>query len=735
MTRLHRVLVACVVSSLAVGVTCSAVAAGSPVEELTKVLPDDVWFFMATSGCDSLKGDFEKSVLGRLWNDPSTQTFCTSVKTELLAKARQEAPADAEVPKKIEMALEYAQLVSSRPLVVGIAPVEVKEGPPGCLFAILDAGDRKADLTAALNELEAMLGEDEIVDVEVGSLKMRGPKDRREAPVYWGWVGNRLVIAGNDAQGAVLKRLVSPRAAAAENLRKVPGHGDAFVVHYDFRKLLGMAGAFAARQGADKEWGIVKVALAELGLANLGTMTARVGFSGPDLVCDAFIEAPEPRKGLFAASRPIEVSLLGLVDSRAVTASALNYDLGGLYDTVMNALQAASGQDVYPVVQQGLAAIQSEITFNIRQDLLGTLAGPVVSYSLPAGKMVEAPMGGFVIVAKLSDPALFEKTMTTLGEYVAGKAKGMLQVGAQTGDDGRTIHIWTSPMLAFAQIMPTWSVVEGQAVIGSNTALCKMATAQTAAQGERAKSLLDTEGFKKVAAELPRNLLSLSYVDSQAQFTQLMTQAQQLWPMAVMGAMQKGVKLPVMLPSLGQIAEDMRPSCEYCYAKPDGLYSHYQGSGVEVTLTGVAGAAVGAAVAMPAFARSREQAQRAASMSNLRQLALSVVMYADDHDGEFPDDLDQAKPYYGGTQVLQSPRKPKSFTGPSYIYVPGHSTSDPSASKSVVLYENPAFCEDTIVVAFLDGHVEAMKPDAFRQALEATYERLGRDMPEITFKD
>ena len=33
---------------------------------------------------------------------------------------------------------------------------------------------------------------------------------------------------------------------------------------------------------------------------------------------------------------------------------------------------------------------------------------------------------------------------------------------------------------------------------------------------------------------------------------------------------------------------------------------------------------------------------------------------------------------------------------------------------NMVAYENPEFCTDSINVLFLDGHVEPMKPDAFR---------------------
>jgi len=118
-------------------------------------------------------------------------------------------------------------------------------------------------------------------------------------------------------------------------------------------------------------------------------------------------------------------------------------------------------------------------------------------------------------------------------------------------------------------------------------------------------------------------------------------------------------------------------------------------------------------------------------MSNLKQLSLAVIMYADEHDGKLPENFDQAKKYYGNPKVLESPLKPKGFAGPSYIYISGHSVKAESPARQIVIYENPEYCKDTINAAFLDGHVERMQRDRFREMLEATYKQLGREMPEI----
>jgi len=109
-------------------------------------------------------------------------------------------------------------------------------------------------------------------------------------------------------------------------------------------------------------------------------------------------------------------------------------------------------------------------------------------------------------------------------------------------------------------------------------------------------------------------------------------------------------------------------------------------------------------------------------------------MYADDHDGTLPESFEQAKEYYRNPKILESPLRPKGFSGPSYIYVKGHSMKARSPARQIIVYENPEYCQEKINTLFLDGHVEAMQPDRFMETLKATYEQLGREMPKIEFR-
>jgi len=128
-----------------------------------------------------------------------------------------------------------------------------------------------------------------------------------------------------------------------------------------------------------------------------------------------------------------------------------------------------------------------------------------------------------------------------------------------------------------------------------------------------------------------------------------------------------------------------------------------------------------------------EQAKEISSDANLRQIGISLALYASENEGKFPADWQQLNAFLLNQKLPESPRKPKDFDGPSYIYIAGQTTK--MEPGNIIAYENPVFCIDRINVLFLDYHVEAMNPDEFLRKLEATYKRLGREMPDIKFKD
>jgi hypothetical protein len=705
-------------------------SATSAAEQLLNKTPDNVVGLVATSGADDLKPAFEKTILNRIWNDPGVQTFRETVRKDLLAKAEQEMQQlnDANI---FDLAENIFHQVTARPFVIGIARKEAAQGLPFYGFAILDAGPRKEEMAASLTKLESFASEGDIGEIQIGPVKMHGPKNAGDNPVYWGFVGNYFVFAINDSTGLAMKYVQANNSRPTPAyLQNVPGTGDALVVHINREKAFEIVHTIAMMSGAQQQFSVVEAALKELGLNNIKSITERMEFYGADLACNCLLEMPQPRMGLLANFKTIDLSMFDMADPCAMSASVVNCDLAGIYDTVMDTARTVIGDD-FIQVEQGIATIESEMNFKIRQGLLGSLSGPMLFYAMPSGVTVQLPQGGFVIIAGLKDAKLWEDSLTALGKFAAAKSDGMVQVSSQV-QDGRAVHTWAIVPLAMAQIMPSWTVIADKVVISSNPALLTSAVNQI---NSGTKSIRSTDGFKKVTAKLPANLISFKYGDSKLQFTQLMTALQQFWPMATMAASNTGIKLPFVLPQLSHIARDMGPSCQYSWFDNQGLRSYYRGAGIEPSLGAVAGGAIGAGILMPALAKVRQKARQNVSMTNLKHLGLRVIMYADEHDGKLPDSFEQAKEYYKDTKILESPLKPKGFAGPSYIYVPGQSLNEASPSTQIVAYENPEYCKDTIITLFLDGHVEKMPRQRFLDALKATYKQLGREMPEIKFKD
>lgn len=127
-------------------------------------------------------------------------------------------------------------------------------------------------------------------------------------------------------------------------------------------------------------------------------------------------------------------------------------------------------------------------------------------------------------------------------------------------------------------------------------------------------------------------------------------------------------------------------------------------------------------------------ANRMKSATNLSGIGKAILIYANDHEDMLPTNLDALVSEVDlHPKLLVSPSKPEGFSGPDYVYVKDQNTN--MHPKNVVAYENPAYCEDGLNVLYLDTHVAWEKRDDFLHALEATYKRLERLMPNIQFRD
>lgn len=705
----------------------------TPAEDLTRCLPEGTVGFIAGSGTDSVGEAFNQTALGKVLGNEQLKESFSALWAQGMAAAEKQG--DKEDIEAFRLFAKLARLICRRPVIAGVCENSSGGKVPISGFAIINAGPVRKELADIVKQIEKLDEDGEIIKKMVGPCKMKAVEIHDDQYVYWGFAGTKFVIAACDKEGAILKKIFWPSKDTPEYLSKVPQSGDALVANFDYRAILSLAAKCMkmadSQSRHSQEFEKVMKVYEDLGITSIGNLTARLGFSGADIVADQAVELPFPRKGIYDCYKKVDISIFDLVEPEAMKAGAANFDFPRACNLTIDAYKKILPEKELKMIIQQIETFEEMADVNIREGILDSIAGEGVFYIIPAGAMMQSPSGGLTAIARLKgDGAKFEQSMKALGTFAASKTGGMLQISAIPKGDV-TIHAWTVMPLAMMQVMPCWAIVDGNVVFASNAVLCSKAIDRIKSEDPSKHSLRSTAAFKTAVKDVPEGLISLVYTDSKVQFQQITMQAQRLWPAVSMGLMQQGIKVPAMLPNFDEALKDLKPAASYGWLDKDGIYSHYQGSGVEIGT--VAAVSMTAAIVMPAMAKTKKLSTRLVSGTNLKCIANALNVYAFDYQDKYPPNLELLiKEADLSPKSLVSPQKPKHFKGPSYIYIPGQSGA--SNPANIIIYENPEYQHDGTNVLYADGHVEYVKRFKFIKDLKATYKHLGKEAPEVKFQ-
>ena len=707
--------------------------------DLLQRLPDNMLGFITTSGGDILKPGFDRSILGQMWREPEVQDFCRSIKDALLSSLEEQI--SLEQSGELLGIKRLAEQAFQRPMVIGAAQLEGGQGPPVYGFLIIDAGARRREIASAISELEGLASKGEIVDVKIATETFHGPRETGGVPGYWGWVGDYFVFALNEDSGLAFRHLTEgadqPPSTGSRVLEKVPGNDDALALYVDCQR----AGQLVQTIPQDQpQLALMQEIIKSLGLGEIKSLTARVGFAGPDMVGNTLIEAPQPYTGLLQCLRPVDMAQLDMVDADAVKVTVVDIDLTTLYDTIIRAIQTALPPEQFNQLRQGIAAAEQQMGVQIRDGLLAGVAGPMTLYTLPpdpgqttqsarpptdpamamnpfAMQQTMEPGATTVLVAGLKDAARMEKSLAALAQFaqIAGEQLGLQVTTQQIGNQ----TVYSLNVAALAMIMPiapSWTILGDRLIFATSADACGSALKRITSS-EAAGSIRSRSDFQEMTADLPRNLLSFSYTDSKFQFRQMAALLQQSWPLLAMTAQQQQINLPMEFPSLDKFAEQMGPALKYCWTDNDGIHSHGQLAAAE-SAAAVGVAALSFSITMPALGRARELAKRVQCQSNLAVIGRSIAMYQGEYGDKNPGQLEDL--------IIAENLPPKSLVCPSsddepgqcsYIYRGEDLTS--SASGDMILaydkFENHnGECRNVLFASFA---VKRMTEDVFQQAI------------------
>ncbi len=122
---------------------------------------------------------------------------------------------------------------------------------------------------------------------------------------------------------------------------------------------------------------------------------------------------------------------------------------------------------------------------------------------------------------------------------------------------------------------------------------------------------------------------------------------------------------------------------------------------------------------LPSIHRARQKAKRAISMRNIRIIHMGIMLYAEDHDGTYPPNLQAlVDSEFLSARSLINPLQPDLPIG--YVYLPPQNKAQQikSPSQVILVYEAHTEWGEGVVVGYADGHVEHLTdPERFNNLL------------------
>jgi len=706
-----------------------APAIGS-AQALADRVPADAMIYFGWRGADDLGPGYDQSNLKAVLADSNIPQFINDFLPALMDKVGQMNP-EAGAVTPIVAAIAKPTWHHPTALFFGLA-----KGPNGQPTphggVIWQAG---ADADALAGQLQQLVQNAKPIPIKVLH------KDQIVA----------LTVGYDDPESALAggaNKSLADNATFKNALSRVMQEPTA-VLYEDIQQFLAIANDMikqAPNEQAARIWPQVRDTL---GLKNLKRVMVASGFEGKDWGTRAFLEAPQPRSGLFKliGGKPLDNDILSAIPKGATSAGAGRFNLAGvlpLIRQVAGAIDPNAQQQLDQLLQNFAQA--SEV--DVQKDLLGSLGDQWAFYTDPM--LGGRGLASLTLVNHLKDPAKFEQAMSKVQTYAIEQIQEqihnpMIHLSFETAEvDGMKIHYLAVPLVA-----PSWVVQNGNLYV----AAFPQVAAATARQGAgRNASILQNEGFMALRQRLgQQNFSSFSFSD----LPKTAPDAYNAWllitRLAGFGDV-LGVKSPPMiLPELGKLEAHLSPAGSVSWEDADGIHVRgvepFPGSTLvasDPTVMALYAVPTEIAVLLPALNRAREQAKRVKSAANLRQIGMGAMMYANNHNNKFPPDLGtMAREEDLTAAVFKNPRmndrsppppaNPKLLAGwvdQNSDYVWAGAGQDTTAGAHVPLaYEKPEQNADGINILYADGHVEFVPMPQATQEIQKAKQHGNRNPP------
>lgn len=477
------------------------------------------------------------------------------------------------------------------------------------------------------------------------------------------------------------------------------------------------------RSQVEHVFGVIQSLVQHSGIENL----SGVGFSGiaveKGLYRTRFVMqrngADEGYLWRFFGMKPHPLSGLDLLPADTAWAFFADVDLKGIWD----ALAKEAGDAKLTPLIEGMRELSSNIqmaTGRTLEEQLASFGGelgvaltldPKRSFNLPIEQLElkDLPEPGLFIALKVKDDALFE--------WIDAAVSQNPQSSSGKTDTARWRSLNVPAPVPFP-VRPTVARLGDYLIVASNDGIIERLDR---VRGGKEPNVKSTPEWQRLAKGLPTDGNSLSYVSPR--FGETISKLQQA--MMEQAAAQSGGQMPDLSAIQKLLGLSGAPS-SYAVGWSDASGSQAVSQGTQeptsvlVASAVVAPAAIVAGMTLPALAKAKGKAQEVTCMNNLKQIALGMIMYANDHDDALPADFKSIKEYLGGSQrVFVCPAdtiQASAETGPTWEEISEGKTSYNFVAPGIkVDGGNPmttviARCRIHGTAAYLDGHVARPTP-------------------------
>lgn len=708
--------------------------------DLAEQMPEGAVLYMGWAGCEHAATAAKETAIGKTLADPQVRGFFKSLDSAVDGFFK--GPMAKKVrPETYEAARRLVFDVFLHPGAISVIDFGLGEAGLFGRFAFILKLEERAD--GFVKDLQTVLQSTPMPPAEPVTVAGK-PMQQLDVPlpggVFYGAADGYFILAGGRE---TVERIISAPGGAAESLARSPrltlprekiggdGNTRAMTLYLDVAGLLERARMIVPMfvhdpQKQEQIWRLISA----LGLDGVQSLCWETHYRRQGCFNGAFVHTSGEPRGLLAmgSTTPLSENDLALIPKQPYWATAFGLNPGRVYAEALSMFEKVDAEG-YAELRGSIAEAEEALGLRLDKDLFDLLGEKFIIYDAPGNGGLW--FTGATLIVESADPERLRDSMGKIVQAIAKKVnegRGEAELGVSSFPylDHRIefVNVTGVPM----PLAPAWSAHGKRIIVGLYPQMV-MAVLDRMLGGAPGDSLSANPDFVNGSRVLGGIGSTMTYVDTKRGAQQLYALA---LPLAQMGAamvQDEGVRIDISsFPTQRALTQHMFGHMATTHHHDDGiLYAAYgplpfgmAGVGESAGVT----TALAASIVMPSLVRARTLSKRVVSGANLRGITICCKIYANEHNEEYPPDLDAlVRENCIAQKQLHAPADEPGRV--SYVYLAGQGEySDP---RNILAHERPDLNKgEGVNAAFVDGHVEFLRPEAFERELQATRERMKR---------